>query len=405
MLGERLEKFLQEQKKRLVKLDEMENTWNSKMIRSDVGKQFGEILYENTINWLRSKEAYRALSDEYILLNQPGVIDETTFTLSTDAPTFTTQMLPLVRKVYSRLAALDLVSVQPLKAPTGYIYYLNKRYGDTYASDSITAGDRLDTEKGTTYAQSSEKGTIREINLQMTRKLVEATTDKLKADWTLEAEQDFRSQYGIDVETELVPELADEITRELNKRLLTALLNGVAHTVNWNPTNYLPGDTDTLSRRAYRRGIYDAVIDAQAWVMANKKVDSGMVDWWLIMSPATWARFAKLENQNINNIVIDRQSAINQRYEGVLNGIFKVYVWDYMSDTTILLGINGKNWKFAVGYYAPYIPLFTSPKYIINSDFSQFARGAMARYSYGVLPETSTGSTNNGLVRINISSS
>jgi len=185
---------------------------------------------------------------------------------------------------------------------------------------------------------------------------------------------------------------------------MDALIAGAAHTVNWDPAGYRAGDT-TISthRHSYEEEIYGAVIDAQAWIMANKRgvVRDPGIQWNLTMNPTNWARFAKLENYNLTKLNVDTTTAIGRRYEGVINGLFKVYIYPELDDCYMLLTIK-KNWKFAVGYYAPYIPLYMSPKYIINDDFTHFARGVMSRYAYGVLPETSTGTTNNGIVLINL---
>jgi len=404
-LTETIEKYLEEQKDRMVKLDEKENVAIPSPARDrKTGRTLSvqEVLYGNTIDWLKGKEAHEALGMEFMRLDKQ--LTETDFTLSSDAPTFTTQMLPIVRRIYSRMISIDLVSTQPMTGPTGYIYYLDKTYGDTDGTSGITSGDRMDQKTPTNYVRSSEQGTIREISMKLTRKLIEAGTDKLKADWTLEADQDWKSQYKVDIEGELVPDLADEIRRELDRKILDALIAGVAHTVTWNPTGYLAGDTDSVSRAAYRSTIYDTLADAKAWIMENKVLDRIDVDWWLVMSPTTWARFEKLENHNIAPISIDRTTAVGRRFEGVIDNRWKVYISNYIDDNKILVGIKG-GWKYAVGYYAPYIPMYTSPRYIVSDDFTQYARGAMSRYAYGVIPETSTGTTNNGLVLINLASS
>ena len=39
--------------------------------------------------------------------------------------------LPLVRKVFSQIVAQDFVSVQPMNLPSGLVFYLDFKYGDT----------------------------------------------------------------------------------------------------------------------------------------------------------------------------------------------------------------------------------------------------------------------------------
>src|SRR6056300_1334139 len=39
--------------------------------------------------------------------------------------------LPLVRKVFAQISAQDFVSVQPMSLPSGLVFYLDFKYGDT----------------------------------------------------------------------------------------------------------------------------------------------------------------------------------------------------------------------------------------------------------------------------------
>ena len=312
-------------------------------------------------------------------------------------------MLPLIRRMFHGLVAQDLVSVQPMSGPSTYIYWLNKTY--THTTAEVTAGQRIDQQTPRDYAASSEQATpIRELQMNLERKLVEAESDKLKCDYTLEAEQDWRSQYKLDIEGEMVPELGDEIARELDRKIMDALIAGAAFTINWNPAGYRSGDTAiSLYRHAYEEEIYNAIIDAQVWIMNNKRGvlrDQG-IQWNVIMSPSNWGRFAKLENFNLTKLNVQVNTDIGRRYVGTINSLFKVYIHPEMDDCYMLLTIK-KDWKFAVGYYAPYVPLYVSERYITNDDFTRFSRGVLSRYAYGVLGESSTSSVNNGIVLINL---
>jgi len=407
MISTKLEKFLLAQKDRMNALDKAEGYSqdpNSPKYKDEkTGKVISGlgILYENALSWLKSKEGFASLNDEFQVLEQTLGED----TLSTAAPQWTTTLMPLIRRMFHGMVAQDLVSIQPMTGPSTYIYWLNKTYTHTDATSGITAGQRIDQQTPRTYVRGAEVTTpIRELQMSLERKLVEAATDKLRADWSLEAEQDWRSQYKLDVEGEMVPELGDEVARELDRKLMDALIAGAAFTVNWNPTAYRTGDVNiSLYRHAYEEEIYNAIIDAQTWIIQNKRGvlrDQG-IQWNLIMNANNWARFAKLENYNLTKLNVEVNTDIGRRYVGTINSLFKVYIHPEMNDCYMLLTIK-KDWKFAVGYYAPYIPLYTSPRYIINDDFTHFARGVMSRYAFGVVPETSTGTTNNGIVLINL---
>jgi len=410
---QRIAGFLENQKKRLLEMDggDPGNYYlNDRELRGfdyvqeheESGAKRGvrQVIYDNTIAWMLSKRGRESLRLEFAELSQEGAISEDT--LTTAIATFTTSLLPMVRRIYSSLIAMDLVSVQPLSGPTGYIYWLDHIFTSTHAADGITGGTtRLDQVKPSTYSDSSEQGTIREIQLRLQKLLIEVGTKKLKGDWTIEAEQDFNSQWRLNLENELMPAIGDEITREIDSLLLTALLGAVASNTNWNASGYLSGDTTTLYRKAYDATLWDAIVDANTNIYNAFYLNAN----WLVMNGTTYARLQKLEQYNADPLVAGEQAMTYRRYVGVLANQYKVYVDPWFTANTILMGVRGPDWKRAVGYYAPYIPLFMSDRYIINDDFTQFARGAMTRYAYGFLPHTPTGTTNNGLAKITITSS
>lgn len=412
---ELIAKFLENQKRHMVMLDDASgaNT-NSRLgkewSRKDAtGRRISlrEQLYQNTVDWIKSESGPKGvLFNEMMILSQPGLLKEDT--LSTDITTFTTSLLPGIRRMFNNLYAMDLVSVQPLTGPSGYIWFLQKLFSDNYGQEGIT-GETTELQDARTkdYAVSGEKGTIRKIQLALKKQLIETGIRKLGADWTIESEQDMKSQWKLDVEAELTPELIDELGREIDHSIIRALRQGVAHTVQFDPTAYPQYDRSTVERDAYRKGIYKAIVDARAWVFQNKPgVDRGGVDWWLVMNGYTYAMIEKLEQFVASHPTADQSGAIGQfRNAGTLANLYKVYVDPGFANDEILLGIKG-DWKMSVGYYAPYIPLFLSEKYIINDDFTQFRRGAMCRDKIGIVPEKyQQQSTNNGLVLINLAGS
>ena len=58
--------------------------------------------------------------------------------------------LPLVRKVFAQIVAQDFVSVQPMSLPSGLVFYLDFKYGDTHGGR--TDGDNM-------YGNVTEAGT------------------------------------------------------------------------------------------------------------------------------------------------------------------------------------------------------------------------------------------------------
>jgi len=362
-----------------------------------------EILYDNAIKWLMHP-AYggKLLWLEHFKLSQPGVISEDTTT--SNIATFTTALLPAVRRIYAQLIAMDLVSVQPLSGPSGYIYWIDHEFVSAYSADGISADDRLDSVQDSDgYTDSTEQGTIREIQFRLKSKSISTESKKVAGTWTIEAEQDLRSQWRLDLEGELIPELGDLIVREINRKLVNALVSGAgAGDTEWNK-NTPAADTTTEAKNAYYQTLWHAIA-ASNTLIANKKFKDAD---WLLMNFNTYYYMQRLNNFRGEPRVINQGTSISTRYVGTLNDFYRVYIDPFMADNKILMGIKGATWKDAVAYYAPYIPLFLSEKYIYNDDFTQFKQGAMTRYAYGVLPETSTQSPvkNNGLATVTLTSS
>jgi len=406
----KIESYLLNQKKNLLALDGAfpETNWlTEKEISGKHAPGFMNAIYDNMIvalGGLLRKVGRVQISESG--LSAP--INEDTLTGA--IATFTTSLLPGVRRIFQNMFAMDLVSVQPLTGPSGYLYYMDHVYTSTYADakDTITAGDRLDQKRPVNYAGAGallEKTEPRQIQFKLTSKLIATVEQKLRTDWTIEAEQDARSQWKVDIEGEMVPMLADETARETDRRIIEALYAGAAYNIPWNKNGKLGAGTDATSDAlAYRETLYnDAVVSANAYILKKKYVNGS----WVVMSPDTFVYF-----QRLNTFRLDPAAAVNMgsnigiQYVGTLANMFRVYIAPWFYANKILMGMKGADWRYNVGYYAPYIPLFISEKYLINDDFTQFARGAMSRYAYGIIPEEAADSTtNDGLVTITITSS
>jgi len=168
MLFPKTKKFLAKQVQTLNALDMTESSlWKNVMPTFDeeTGYQLPPLhqLYENTVRWLGSAESDRVLGQEKMLVESSIRED----TLSTNIAAFTTVALPLVRRIYANSFAREIVSIQNLRGPSGYIFYLNKKYGTQKADESIEVGDRTDQKFPKEYAKSGEASTIRELNLDV----------------------------------------------------------------------------------------------------------------------------------------------------------------------------------------------------------------------------------------------
>ena len=195
--------------------------------------------------------------------------------------TFQKFAFPLVRRVWPELIANNIISVQPMQGPVSQVFYMgtSRQYGDTeqniYSKYSLTYRDLvasaifgganydLDVSSGSNIPVSSmldgnDSGSeamgaatdtiggkiaawpdttkiygidvssgehlagtgIPEMNLHIEQQPVAARTRKMRALWTLEAQQDLKAYHNLDLEKELTDMLGKELRLEIDRELI-----------------------------------------------------------------------------------------------------------------------------------------------------------------------------------------
>lgn len=103
---------------------------------------------------------YKRAALATLLDNQREYLENSGYTTSADVQVFTTLAMPLIRRIYTGLYADRLVSIQPMRQPTGKIFFLDFLYGSNV--DPIRRGDRMDWAAGNTNdARMYTKGQVR----------------------------------------------------------------------------------------------------------------------------------------------------------------------------------------------------------------------------------------------------
>lgn len=330
-----------------------------------------------------------------VLRNQAKFLLETTTTAlpSGQDYTFTTIAMPLVRKIFSKLISMDLVSVQPINQPTAKIFYL-----DFLRDTGTSIHDTADTD----FADNIEApSSVAEINMKMTSEDISTVNKKLKTIWTVEHEQDLMAYQGLSAETELMNALQTEIVREIDGMIIYALLQGAhgtgrgtgtgAGNVNWAYNSPLADDTTSTYLKDYRRTLYEAIQEASNLIFKKRYRYAN----WIVGHPDQILRLEKLEEFKISPGADAYTFEVGRHLVGTLAGRYKVYKDPFFPATnTLLLGYKGDSWADSVGFYSPYIPLYTTPKIIDTNDFKP-RRGLMSRFAYGTLIK-------DGLATVNI---
>lgn len=215
---------------------------------------------------------------------------------------------------------------------------------------------------------------IPELDWNMRSESISAETDKLKARWTLEGQQDLLAYHGVSAETELLVILGDTIRRGIDRKILNQL-NRVASAGNVNWPQTMPSDFEG-SDREWRMTIYDAIIDANNLIYKKRYRNAT----WIVADPDTCSLLEKLDG--FTEIKPEWSGTAGQGIErfGILRNRFQVYKDPWATPGRMLLGHKGTT-MFETGYvYAPYVPLYTTPAFMDPNDLTP-RRAVMSRYA------------------------
>jgi hypothetical protein len=303
---------------------------------------------------------------------------------------FTTFAFPLIRRVFPRLIANDLVSVQPMNQPTGKVFYLDIDYASS-GSPPVAPRVDLPANFNVGYAQAPEATQVPQLGLQIESADVTAETKKLSAKWSMESEQDLFAYHGLNAENELMTATGDEIAREIDREIINDLFTfaGAGNT-NWSSTVPITGPYSLIDPKAYNRTIFDAIIDANANIHSKRYRNAT----WIVCGTRTARRLEKLDEFRLFPSA-DPVGTIVQgpNLFGTLSGRWSVYVDPWLDPTLpggaeqMLLGYKG-NAAMDTGYiFAPYIPLLTTAPFT-NPDTLTTVRAMMTRFAKkGLIPE------------------
>jgi hypothetical protein len=313
---------------------------------------------------------HRRICVEILLDNAAWMLETTT---STDIAAAAPYIFPMVRRIFPKLIANELVSVQPMSRPDGKVFYL-----DFYRNaDPGTLGDRVDLSVDEDYADRDPGGEVAEVSFKIASESVTAKQKALKAKWEIELQQDLKAYHGEDAETMLMGVTANEIVRETDQEIILNIADNVgAGNVNWVYTVPASGAYSALDPKVYKETLYDAITDANNLIF--KKVFRNAT--WIVADPDTCARLEKLEKFKLFEGADAQTENIGVIRFGTLAQKYKVYKHPWFTANKILLGYKGSTWVETGYVYAPYIPLWTTPVIIDPNDFTP-RRGVMTRFA------------------------
>lgn len=359
-------------------------------------------------------------------------------TVSQDIATFTPILMPLIRYVYPRLIANELLGVQPLSTPTAYIYSMVNEYRAKpkdervhvilykldrevqEAKDDVIAGETIVHKEGKYVVVTMKNGRkkageqlgayniveaytnvasypkiirnfslanladeqrpdINYIGFRIVKKPVEAKTRALHGEYSLEMYQDLKSQHGLLADDEMMRLIASEIQTDIDA--------DVVHFVNEHATQLPDWDASQVQAST---GILRTVDVARelAFKIAHeasaiaKRTNRGQAN-VLLCSAKVANLLASLDSFEHGPVASDlAKTGVVTGFVGTLDGRLRVVVDPYADFEYATLLYKGEDRRDAMGYFCPYIPLtFTK---VINSQTGM--NGVIGKTRYALTP-------------------
>lgn len=374
-------------------------------------------------------------------------------TLTGDVAQFTPILMPLVRRVYPTLIANELLGIQPMAMPTGYIYALTNRYtGSTVNGlngngnacivelDAPTTKVEGDTVFGTgkivyiegkkvlvsnvqpavgatietgvtVVAKYTNEASFKRILKGYTGTYSTSQAEKLSTDMreigfdiakkSVEAKsRALKGKYTVEMYQDLKSQhglLADEEIMSLMSYEMQAEIDrDVVDFVNANSTilpdtAFTASSTDGTGRWEIEKYRREAIRISKEAAMIGLETKRGQGN-ILLVSP----KVATMLEQVGTFKVADQASNVTQPISGGVAGTFdnrfKVIVDQYATNDYCTVMYKGADRRDAMGFFAPYIPLsFTK---VTNNESGQPAIIAKTRYALDTIPGLESASSN-----------
>ncbi len=420
-----------------------------------------------TVNFLEGVEdPYRRALTATLLenaLQYYNRMDEATRTLQVG--TYEKYVFPIIRMVFANLVAADLVSVQPLPAPTGLVFYMDAVAGRTkgkitrgskifdaqagpersfHYTDEVVENETLGTTTsdrltGTLSYQPVRPGTVSltdgtlvvtddgngnligdvasggantinyatgaydvtfaashsdsdvitgtyeydmeasdlvpELEIQLTSSPVVTRSNRLRARWSMESEQDLLAVHGIVAETELVTLMTNRISQEINEKIIRHLRQ-IAFNAS-SPVQFDPTPPVGVSYKDHKEIIVDAFTETSNVIFQNTQRVQGN---WIVMG------------MNVANIVETLvPSFVKAPPQAGVAGIRKIGTlgdWECYKDSAYptnewLMGAKGGNFLDTGYVHAVYQGLISTPTITLDDFVSR--RGLMTRSAQKVV--------------------
>lgn len=212
-----------------------------------------------------------------------------------------------------------------------------------------------------------------EVTLSIDSDSVAAVTRKLKTSWSLEAAQDFKSVHNIDAETTLTDLMADEMVAEIDREIINDLIIAASIRADHNFATAAGASVNFTDRNIAL--MYKTLEVAN---IIHRTTLRGPAN-WMVMSADIASKFEQLNDFRASDAFVTDTVDIGIVNIGSIQNKMKIFKDPLFPNCKILLGFKGNTVLDAGYFYAPYIPLLSTPTVMDPNSFTP-NKGVMCRY-------------------------
>lgn len=212
-----------------------------------------------------------------------------------------------------------------------------------------------------------------EVTLSIDSDSVAAVIRKLKTSWSLEAAQDLKSIHNIDAESTLTDLMADEMVAEIDREIINDLIIAAAIRADHNFATAAGASVNFTDRNI---ALMYKVLEVANII--HRTTLRGPAN-WMVMSADICSKFEQLNDFRASDAFTTEGMDIGIMNIGTIQGKMKIYKDPLFPNCRILLGFKGNSVLDSGYFYAPYIPLLSTPTVLDPNSFTP-NKGIMTRY-------------------------
>ena len=212
-----------------------------------------------------------------------------------------------------------------------------------------------------------------QITLSIDSDSVSAVTRKLKTSWSLEAAQDLKAVHNIDAEGTLTDLMADEMVAEIDREIINDLIIAASIRATHNFATAAGASVNFTDRNIAL--LYKVLEVAN---IIHRTTLRGPAN-WMVTSADIASKFEQLNDFRASDALAQEGVDIGIMSAGTIQGKLKLFKDPLFPNCKILMGFKGNSVLDSGYFYAPYIPLLSTPTVLDPNSFTP-NKGIMTRY-------------------------